>query len=196
VNRAGRPTQTTPQQWVLAALEEIEVRGVGALAVASVARRLGVSKGGFYHHFADREALLQAALELWEQRFVTDLATRFEAIGDPRERLHALLHHAAVEMEPTVIVRLMAADAEPAVAGALARAAEGRLALLRRTFRELGLSRTPAAMRAILAYSAYLGLAELRKQTPRELSSPARVRAYLRDVEAALLYDVLSSGGA
>jgi AcrR family transcriptional regulator len=163
---------------------------VAALAVESVARRLGVSKGGFYHHFADRQALLQSALELWEQRFVTDLVTRFEAIGDPRERLHALLHHAAVEMEPTVIVRLMAADSEPAVAAALARAADERLVLLRRTFCELGLSRTTAGLRAVLAYSAYLGLAELRTQAPSALYSPARVRAYLSDLEAALLYDI------
>ena len=186
----GRPTHTTPQQWVQAALEEIEAAGVAALAVESVARRLGVSKGGFYHHFADRQALLQSALELWEQRFVTDLATRFEAIGDPRERLGALLHHATVDMEPAVILRLMAADADPAVAAALARAAEGRLELLRRTFRQLGLSRATAGWRAMLAYSAYLGLAELRTQSPTALSTPSRLRAYLRDVEAALLYDV------
>ncbi len=163
--------------------------GVAALAVESVARRLGVSKGGFYHHFADRRALLESALELWEQRYVIDLAARFEAIGEPRERLHALLHHATVEMEPAVIIRLMAADADPAVAAALARAADGRLALLQRTFRELGLSPAAAGRRAVLTYSAYLGLAELQTQTPT-LSSPAHVRAYLRDVEAALLHDL------
>jgi AcrR family transcriptional regulator len=163
---------------------------VAALAVESVARRLGVSKGGFYHHFTDRQALLESALELWEQRFVTDLATEFEAIRDPRERLGALFHHATVEMEPTVIVRLMAADADPAVAAALARGADGRLALLRRTFRQLGLSRATASRRAMLAYSAYLGLAELRRQAPGALTPPARVRAYLRDLESALLHDV------
>jgi len=190
VSRAGRPTQTTPEQWVQGALDEIEAGGVGALAVESVSRRLGVSKGGFYHHFHNRRALLRAALELWEEQFVVGLAKRFDAIADPRERLHALLYHASVELEPTVIVRLMAANADPDVADALARAADGRLGLLARIFRELGLSRATAAHRAVLAYSAYLGLAELRTQTPRALSTPARVRSYLRDVEATLLHDV------
>jgi AcrR family transcriptional regulator len=190
VSRPGRPTQTTPQQWVQAALDEIEAAGVPALAVASVARRLGVTKGGFYHHFSDRRALLQAALQLWEERFVNDLTAHFDAIADPRERLHTLLHYASVELEPTVIVRLMAADADPDVAAALARAADGRLELLSRTFRELGLSRAVAAHRAVLAYSAYLGLAELRSQRPQAFATNARLRAYLRDVEATLLHDV------
>ena len=190
MTRAGRPIQTTPQQWVQAALEELERAGVQALAVESVARRLGVSKGGLYHHFKDRGTLLRAALDLWEERFVIDLAARFDAIADPRERLRALLHHAAVELEPTVIVRLMAADCEPDVAAALARAAEGRLALLRRTFDELGLPSARARHRATLAYASYLGLAELRTQVPDAFSTAARVRAYLRDVEGALLHDV------
>jgi AcrR family transcriptional regulator len=190
VRRAGRPTETTPQQWTQAALDEIESAGVSDLAVESVARRLGVSKGGFYHHFADRRALLRAALALWEQQSVTDLAARFDAIGDPRARLHALLHHAAVEMEPTIVVKLMAADGDPDVARALARAAEGRLDLLRAIFRELGHTPATARHRALLAYTSYLGLAELRTQVPDALATAARTRAYLADVEATLLHDI------
>ena len=95
-----------------------------------------------------------------------------------------------LEVKPTVIIRLMAADADPDVAAALARAADGRLELLGRTFRELGLPRAGAAHRAMLAYSAYLGLAELRSQRPQALASSTRIRAYLRDVESTLLHDV------
>ena len=187
---AGRPTATTPERWVQGALDEIERAGVGALAVESVARRLGVSKGGFYHHFKDRRSLLRAALELWQERFVIELARRFEAIGDPRERLTALLVHAAVELEPTVILRLMAASEDPDVAAALQRAADGRLALLRGAFRELGLGPEAAANRAILFYSAYLGLAELRSHAPSALPDEARVRSYLQEIEAVVLRDL------
>lgn len=190
MNRVGRPTQTTTRQWIEAALDEIEAEGIEALAVQSVARRLGVSKGGFYHHFTDRRALLRSALDLWEERFVIELTSRFEAVTDPRERLRALLHHAAVELEPTIILRLMAAAADPDVASALARAAEGRLGLLQSMFGDLGLPRAVAGRRAVLAYSAYLGLAQLRTQAPGSISTPAHLRAYVRDVEAALLHDV------
>lgn len=184
---AGRPTQTTPAAWAEAALDEIEAAGVRTLAVQSVARRLRVSKGGFYHHFADRAELLKAALDLWEQRFVVELGARFAAIDDPRRRLHELLVHAWIELEPTVIVQLMAAADDPNVADALTRAAASRLDLLRRIFIELGLTRSVAGHRAVLAYSSYLGLAQLRRQVPEEFSSSAGRRGYLAEIEAALL---------
>ena len=190
MSAAGRPLQTTPDQWVEAALGEIEEHGVEGLAVQSVARRLGVSKGGFYHHFADRRALLRAALALWEERFVTALAARFDAIGDPRRRLRGLLHHATVELEPTIILRLMAAADDPDVAATLARGADGRLSLLERIFSELGLAQQEAQNRAMLAYSAYLGLAQLRTQAPWVLDRAGRVEAYLGDVERALTHDL------
>lgn len=187
MSRVGRPTQTTPEAWVDAALEEIEAVGVGGLSVQSVARRLGVTKGGFYHYFADRRELLQAALSCWEERFVTALTRRFAAVTDPHQRLHDLLVHAGIELQPTVIVQLMAAADDPDVAAALQRAATGRLALLRRIFLDLGLDRATANNRALLAYSTYLGLAELRRHAPSALGAPARTRAFLAEVEAALL---------
>jgi AcrR family transcriptional regulator len=183
---AGRPTQTPPQAWVQAALDEVEASGVAGLAVERVARRLGVSKGGFYHHFADRRELLRAALELWQQRFVVELTVRLDAIEDPAERLHATLMQALVELEPTVIVRLMAAVEDPLVAAALANATRTRLALLTRTFAQLGFSHAAARHRALTAYGVYLGVAELRREDPDLLRTPARRRAYLADLEATL----------
>lgn len=187
---SGRPTLTTPQAWAQAALEEIETAGVRGLSVQSVARRLGVSKGGLYHHYSDRRSLLRAALALWEQRHVTELRARFEAIVDPRERLHRLMIYAALEMQPTVIIALMAATEDPDVAGALARAADARLALLRHVFTELGASRAVARDLAIIAYSHYLGLAQLRTHSPHLLETPARIRAHVRALETGLLAGV------
>jgi AcrR family transcriptional regulator len=190
VSPGGRPTLTTPDAWAQAALDEIEVAGVRALSVQSVARRLGVSKGGLYHHFSGRRALLQAALARWEDRQVTDLATRFDAIADPRERLHELLVYAGVGIQPTIILQWMAAADDPDVAAVLERAAAARLALLRRIFVQLGAPRAAAEHRAVMAYSHYLGLAQLRAQNPDVLSTPARVRAQLRLLEAGLLTDI------
>jgi AcrR family transcriptional regulator len=183
---AGRPTQTAPEAWVQAALDEIEQEGVDGLKVEKVARRLGVSKGGFYHHFADRRELLRAALELWQQRYVIELSARLAGIEDPSERLHATLIQALVELEPTVIVRLMAAIEEPLVADALATATRTRLALLARTFRELGIEPAEAGHRALTAYGVYLGIAQLRREDPELLRTPARRRAYLAELEATL----------
>jgi AcrR family transcriptional regulator len=183
----GRPTQTSPEVWVQAALDEIEQSGVPGLAVETVARRLGVSKGGFYHHFADRRELLGAALELWQQRFIVELTASLEAIDDPRERLHETLRQALIELKPTVIVRLMAASEDPLVANALAAATDARLELLERIFTGLGFDSAAAANRALTSYGAYLGIAELKREDPSLLRDPAELDAYLADLETTLL---------
>jgi AcrR family transcriptional regulator len=187
---AGRPTLTSPEQWAQAALEEIEDVGVAAMSMQAVARRLGVSKGGLYHHYSDRRDLLRGALELWERRHVAELAERFAAISEPRERLHRLMIYAAVEIQPTAILKLMAACDDPDVALSLSRSAEARLALLRRIFFELGAQPAKARDLAIIAYSHYLGLAQLRTQAPGVLATPASVRAHVRTLERSLLSEI------
>ena len=44
--------------WVDAALQALAAGGPDAVRVEALAVRLGVSKGGFYWHFTDRQALL------------------------------------------------------------------------------------------------------------------------------------------
>jgi AcrR family transcriptional regulator len=190
LNSVGRPKQTTPEAWAESALNEIERVGVGAFSVQEVARRLGVSKGGFYYHFTDRRQLLQAALALWEERFVRMLVERFDAIEDPKQRLHELLIHAGINYKPTILVQLMAASDDPDVSATLGRAATSRVALLRRIFSELGLDPLAAQHRAALAYSVYLGLAQLRRHDPAMLSDPAHMGAYLAEMETIFLTGV------
>lgn len=190
---AGRPAQVTPEEWAAAALDDLEQAGVRGLSVQSVARRLGVSKGGLYHHFADRRALLRAALERWERRQVTELSARFDAIEDPRRRLHELLVYACVEVAPTVILQFMAGAEDPDVAAVLERSAAARLDHLTRIFVELGLPADEARHRAVMGYSHYLGLAQLRTQSPEVLATDALVVEHLRVLEDALLAGV---GGA
>ena len=53
------------QDWAQAALDVMVARGLDGVAVEPLARELGVTKGSFYWHFANRDALLDAALQLW-----------------------------------------------------------------------------------------------------------------------------------
>lgn len=187
VSPGGRPVTTPPEAWAQAALDEIEATGVRALSVEAVARRLGVSKGGAYHHFRDRRELLRAALDRWERRQVGELLERFAAIEDPRERLHLVLVESLVTLPPTVIVQFLAAADDPDVGPVLERSTAARIAFMRRTFEQLGAPRADAEHRAILSYGHYLGYAELRRHSPHLLATPARRRAQLRRVERALL---------
>lgn len=190
MTQVGRPTKTTAAMWSEAALDEIEEVGVRMMSVQSVARRLGVSKGGFYHLFADREELLKSTLTLWEQRFVTELGAEADAIADPRERLHTIVVRAVVELRPTVIVQLMAAADIPEVAAVLNRAAAARTAMLKRILTELGLPEVEASRRAVIAYGAFLGMAQLRRQLPREMRTEKLRRDYAEDFERTILLDL------
>jgi AcrR family transcriptional regulator len=47
-----------------------------------LAQVLGVTKGGFYGHFADRHALLEEMLDSWEQVSIDEVLERVERKGD------------------------------------------------------------------------------------------------------------------
>jgi hypothetical protein len=69
----------------------------------------------------------------------------------------------------------------------LDRVTRRRIEFTARLFQRLGLPRAEARRRALLAYSAYLGHAQLVHATPQLLPrTQAAKRAYLDDVLAAL----------
>ncbi len=53
--------------WVAAALEVLVNEGIDAVKILSLARKLGVTRGSFYWHFENHEALLNRLLEVWEE---------------------------------------------------------------------------------------------------------------------------------
>src|SRR5260370_14402155 len=61
------------EAWEKAALKAIADRGFSGAAIEPLAKKLGVTKGSFYWHFADREALIRAALKRWEKRSTEDV---------------------------------------------------------------------------------------------------------------------------
>lgn len=74
------------------AAREIRARGTQNLAVASVMKRAGLTHGGFYSHFASKDALVTEAIgTVFEDAGA--LARGIDADGDPRA---ALLGYIAV----------------------------------------------------------------------------------------------------
>jgi AcrR family transcriptional regulator len=80
------------QDWIDAAIQRLFEEGIGAVSVEQLATRLGVTRGSFYHHFADREDLLRAMLDDWAQRWTYDVRDQLAALGlDPGTTLLALM---------------------------------------------------------------------------------------------------------
>ena len=192
MDMAPTPKRTTtadrlgPEDWTKAALAAIADKGTANVSVERLARELGATKGSFYWHFKDRPALIDAALQRWERDFTDRIIERLSDIADPRERFRELLE-SSFEDHPGVLIdaNLLAAADDPPVGAALERVARKRLAFVDKIFAELGA--VGGSERAILAFSAYVGLAQLRRTAPDLMPTGRRTKPYIDHAVAWLL---------
>jgi AcrR family transcriptional regulator len=152
----------TRTDWAAAALTAIAETGLAGVVVEPLARRLSTTKGSFYWHFANREALIEAALELWEREHTEAVIVRVEEEPDPLQRLRLLLTTAIMlAQEDLVDAAVLASARHPLVAPVLNRVTERRVGYLAQLFRQLGFPPAQARDRGLLAYTAYLGQTQL-----------------------------------
>lgn len=168
----------TAADWAEAALDALRDEGsLSAIAIEPLATRLGATKGSFYWHFANRDALIDAALAGWEARSTRELS---EAVAveerEPAERGRELLRTMTglAHRDPTELA-LLAEAGQPRVAEVLERVITRRLdaltSLLRAT---LALPEEQARERALHAYCDQLGRAQLARAIPAVLPEEAR----------------------
>jgi AcrR family transcriptional regulator len=190
----GKRESLTAADWTEAALRALARGGLTAVAVEPLAKELGATKGSFYWHFADRNELLEATLVLWEKR---DTERVIGAIGDADDvvtRLRSLLHLAFASVPDgstgpagTVELALQASASHPLVATTLRRVTKRRLAYLTQLFTELGLSPARARDRGLLAYTAFLGHAQVAHATPELLPAGRAFATHVDRVVDALM---------
>ena len=167
--------------WEQAALHTIAENGIAAVAVEALARRLGVTKGSFYWHFATREALIQAALDRWERDDEQDVLASIEAVADPRERVRELIRQVSHKRPShAVFAALIKALDHPLIGPVIARVSQRRLEFVSRAFHQAGFDAATAANRARLAYSAYVGFVQLA-QIGQPRMHHDEFEAYIRD---------------
>lgn len=185
--RAERP-RLSAADWEQAALDLIAEQGLGAVAVEPLARRLNVTKGSFYWHFASRDALIEAALKRWEQADVEGLMRQIDPIEDPRERLLQLFLRTSHEMRTHVIYSALLNTLDhPAVQPVMQRLSLRRINYLAVAYRALGLPRRDAMNRARLAYSAYVGFLQLMLQLKLPRMDADEFEGYVAHVAATLI---------
>ena len=175
--------------WISAALAAIAGGGLAAVGVEPLAARLGATKGSFYWHFENRDALLEAAISRWEKETTTDVVADLTAAQDaPASQFRRLVATVIARAEEDRVGPALLANAShPAVAPALERVTAARLNLIVTVLRRLGFPPAEARRRALLAYSAYLGHGQLAHSTPGVLpATKGGRRAYLDDAIRAL----------
>ena len=75
-------TRASEDMWLNAAHEVLCESGVEAVKVMPLAKRLGLTRTGFYWHFKDRDALLEAMVARWEDKNTGNLIARCEAYAE------------------------------------------------------------------------------------------------------------------
>lgn len=152
------PTRTPRGAWIRQGLRALAAGGPDAVRVESLAKELGVSRGGFYWHFADRGALLAAMLDTWEQATTEQVAERLDREGgDASARLRELFTLTSPGVVRTDLAIRDWARRDRAVAERLRRIDNRRMGHLRTLFADL--SGDPAEVEAscLLIFSLLIG---------------------------------------
>lgn len=174
--------------WERAALELIAEKGVQALAVEPLARRMGITKGSFYWHFSGRESLLEQALQRWEDHDSRNLAKSLGEISNPRDRLISFFRRVGKEkLTHEVYSELCAAAGHAQVEPVLERVANRRMEHLSSAFEEMGMPSLHARNQARLIYSVYLGFLQLQRQHQTPSLSSGEYDTYIDHVIETLI---------
>jgi AcrR family transcriptional regulator len=188
----------TRQDWIRAALREMNEHGVRGVSVEPLARSLGATKGSFYWHFRDRDELVTEALSQWEQVGTEAVITTLDSLDDARSRLRHLL--AALFVPDTgatdsgasagttglradadaksldLSISLSQSGGHPAVAELLARVTARRVGYLTEQIEACGVDPEESQCRALFAYTSYLGYSSLSRTAPETM--PGREEAH------------------
>jgi AcrR family transcriptional regulator len=153
--------RTPRSRWIEEGLDALAAGGPDAVRVESLARALGVTKGGFYGYFADRGALLDELLDAWEQGSVDAVIQRVEADGgDAPARLRRLSVLAGASRGQALKIDLAVRDwarRDARVARRLKGVDNRRMDYLRTLFAPIAADADDVEARALLFYSLWIG---------------------------------------
>lgn len=159
---APRKSRLSADDWAQAAIDQIADAGISSVAVESMARTLGVTKGSFYWHFPSRDALIAAALSRWEELEMEAIWKYLDGIEDPSARLREMVNIIAHEYKShKIFVELVKAFDHPVVTPVIERISARRIDYMRRSYEQSGMTEQEAMNRAQLVYSAYVGFIQL-----------------------------------
>jgi AcrR family transcriptional regulator len=174
------PARTPRGSWIDEGLRALATGGPDAVRVEPLAQALGVTKGGFYWHFADRGALLAEMLDRWEHVMVDEVIDRVEAGGgDAATRLRRLFGLGA-SVDELLAIELAIRDwarRDDDVAARVRRVDNRRMGYLRGLFGELYDDPADVERRCFVVLAIFVGNHHIAADHGRRTRS-----AVMRDV--------------
>ncbi len=163
---ASRPNLTR-EDWIQTAQQLLSKSGVDAVRVDTLAKAMSITRGSFYHHFSNRDELLQGILSNWRARATEDVILHLRnAQTSAEQQLIRLLElpyhgHAAQEAAAVELGIRAWARADRQARQAIDEVDKHRLSYIEGLLMQMQMGETEARDRAFLIYSYQLGLSLL-----------------------------------
>lgn len=181
-----RPTTLGPDDWLDAARDVLIHEGIERVKIEPLADKLNVSRGSFYWHFTDRQALLDALLNQWQETALAPMqAVAADETLDAHDRYERFMR-VWVQGEPSFPVYDLAirrwALVSPEVQHVVRKTDLNRIKMLTSIFRDMGYDSDEAMIRARIAYFHQVGyyatdLRESRKRREKYWPLYAKILA-------------------
>ncbi len=158
--------------WLQAAYDMLVESGVEAVKVMPLAKALGLSRTGFYWHFEDREALLEALLQMWEAKNTGNLVRQTQAYAETITEAMFNLYDCWLD-DDLFDARLDRAvrgwaHNDPMVQARIDRADAQRKAAIMAMFQRFDYSAAQAEARAMTVLYTQVGYISMRVEEPLE----------------------------
>jgi AcrR family transcriptional regulator len=170
--RPDKAPRRDRDDWLDTARRALIEGGVDRVKVEPLAGQLGVTTGSFYHHFTNRQELLDGLLAHWETRNSEPWFEAVRAAGpDANAQLDALfdiwVEESAYDPAYDSAVRDWA-RISPLAEAAVRRADDRRIALLQQVFEGFGYDPDRAFIRARVTYFHQVGYQAMKITEPHE----------------------------
>ncbi len=167
--RTAKRAKLSRSDWLAASMDALLLEGVEGIHVEPLARRLGVTKGSFYWHFKDRQALLNSVIEYWATRMIDAVQAHETLTGSASEQLLQVMEEITQQDRGRyeAAMRMWAASDEQ-VAKAVRRVDEARLESMCGLFLEMGFAPEQTEIRCRMMVFYEYGEAEFSIRAPVE----------------------------
>lgn len=150
----------TREDWIAVARKVVVKSGIEDVKVDRLAKRMKVTRGSFYWHFEDRQALLDALLDDWRGRNIREIeqiTARWATTPlDFVEVIRIWLGEDPIVPQFDAAIRAWARKS-PAVARLVHETDDSWVALLRSHFTRMGMGADESLVRARIVYFHQIG---------------------------------------
>lgn len=156
------------EDWLIAGMQGLQEAGDAAIRIDYLCKKLGVTKGSFYHHFHSMEDYVNELLHYWEQENTLAIIDEVEKISDQKLKAGVLNQQVvAKDHQVEVMIRSWAAKNEK-VRHCLEKVDLRRIHYLQSLHKASGVQEQMALDLAKIEYAAFVGFQHLYRTMPLE----------------------------